>query len=336
MTKLLKSTYLRLSFIFLLILVLIGIANVLISVHYAQLNYEETNQKLNAAVAEHMVAETAPFQDGSVNQDGMNKIMSSMMAANPAIEVYLLDTEGKILSYVAPKKKIKLKTVGLAPIKKFIASDGQEFLKGEDPRHPGSFKIFSAAYVYNDGHLMGYVYIILNGDEYTSVSTSVFEKYLKRIEGSTMLIVFIGAILLALLLIWVSTRYLRTIIKTVKRFKEGDMNARIPTKSGTELNEVALAFNDMAATLVSNIDRLKVVEKMRKEMIANVSHDLRTPLAITQGYIETLLIKPDLSESERQEHLQTALRSTENLKKLVDQLFELSKLESSDIKTILR
>ena len=77
------------------------------------------------------------------------------------------------------------------------------------------------------------------------------------------------------------------------------------------------------------------LENLRKELLANVSHDLRTPLASIQGYLETALNIPDLSETKRTEYLGTALMSTEKLKGLIDELFDLSRLESRDRKPVL-
>lgn len=78
------------------------------------------------------------------------------------------------------------------------------------------------------------------------------------------------------------------------------------------------------------IERLEI-ENMRKELVANVSHDLRTPLASIHGYIETLLMKKGtLTDEQFDKYLGTTLRSTEKLRNLVDELFELSKLESKE------
>ena len=89
----------------------------------------------------------------------------------------------------------------------------------------------------------------------------------------------------------------------------------------------------MADTIVRNMEDIKTMDNLRRELVANVSHDLRTPLATIQGYLETILIKADsLSEEEKKNYLQTILKSTERLKKLVDELFELSKLEAREEK----
>ena len=78
---------------------------------------------------------------------------------------------------------------------------------------------------------------------------------------------------------------------------------------------------------------MRNLEQMRKELIANVSHDLRTPLAYIQGYLETLLMKKDSLDEERfTKYLQTSLTGTERLKNLVDELFELSRIESGSRK----
>ncbi|MEO6357422.1 MAG: ATP-binding protein, partial [Ferruginibacter sp.] len=84
-----------------------------------------------------------------------------------------------------------------------------------------------------------------------------------------------------------------------------------------------------------NIEKLKEVEVLRRELIANVSHDLRTPISIIQGYIETLQMKNDtLTGDERKRYLDIISESTGKLEKLVSELFELSKLEANQVKPV--
>ena len=90
-------------------------------------------------------------------------------------------------------------------------------------------------------------------------------------------------------------------------------------------------------SILKRIDKLnqekQELEQMRRELVANVSHDLRTPLASIHGYIETLLMKKDsLDEETKEKYLNTTLQSTQKLKTLVDELFELSKIESKERK----
>jgi len=118
----------------------------------------------------------------------------------------------------------------------------------------------------------------------------------------------------------------------VQRFKEGDYTARITPENKGDLINLSDNFNSMADQIVENIDQLKSVENLRRELIANISHDLRTPLAIMQGYVETLLMKNnDLSATNREKYLNTVLNSSKKLSGLISQLFEYSKLEAKQI-----
>ncbi len=77
-------------------------------------------------------------------------------------------------------------------------------------------------------------------------------------------------------------------------------------------------------------EKLRSIDKLRKEMIANISHDLRTPLTNLSGYIETLFMRRHtITMPERERFLTIAQQESQRLKKLIDDLFELSKLESN-------
>ncbi len=89
----------------------------------------------------------------------------------------------------------------------------------------------------------------------------------------------------------------------------------------------------MADTIVKNLEEIKTMDSLRRELVANVSHDLRTPLSTIHGYIETLMIKAEsLTNEEREQYLKTVLTSTDRLRTLVEELFELSKLEAKQTK----
>jgi signal transduction histidine kinase len=194
-------------------------------------------------------------------------------------------------------------------------------------------KGFSVAKVYEDSTHRGYIYVILGGEEYENATEFVLGSYMLRLGVRSMTITLIAAALFSLIVIGVLTRNLRKIVNVIRRFKDGDLNARIKFKSKGELGEFADSFNDMADTIVKNIEDIKTMDNLRRELVANVSHDLRTPLATIQGYIETILIKADsLSEDERKKYTQTIFNSTERLKNLVSELFELSKLEARETK----
>ena len=329
-----NSLYLRLSLSFTLILLIVGLAYIIIVTLASNKHFQETTQRLNADVAKYLLEETSPFKDGEVNEEALGVIMHSMMAVNPGIEVYLVQADGEILSYVVLDKNVKLSRISTEPIEEFIETGGEKYILGDDPRNPGEKTIFSATKVIDDGAFLGYIYIVLVSEKYENITAAMSGNYWLRIGANSFLVTLTAAFAVGLFLIWLLTKNLRVVIHTVNKFKEGDLNARIPeSASKGELAVLAGTFNSMSDTIVQNIEELKKVDQLRRELIANVSHDLRNPLAIIHGYIETLLIKKDtLSEEEKQTYLNIVLQSSEKLTHLVGDLFELSKLEVGQVK----
>jgi len=330
-SKIFSSLYWKVSGIFLAFTVVLTIIFIYISVIFSADYNDEAQQKVNGEIAAGAIKEVSPiFIDGKVNKEAISVLMHSMMAVHPSIEVYLLNPTGKILTFVVPEQDVKTETVSLDPIKRFLNRTNDKAIKGDDPRNPDSPKIFSVAEIVENGQMKGYMYIILASTQYTSTMAALENSFILKIGVRTLLIAFLLTSILGLLAIYIITRNLNKIIAAFQRFKAGNHSVRIDMKSGGELANVADTFNSMAETIQQNIIQLKSVEELRKELIANVSHDLRSPIASIQGFAETILLKEkNISEEERKKYLEIILQNSENLSKLVNDLFELSKLESN-------
>ena len=328
-----KSLYWRISFVFTLLLMVVGFAYIIITTIASKNYFLETTQKLNASIADYLIKEAPPFKNGEVNDEALGVIMHSMMAVNPSIEVFLLDPEGEILSFVVLDSKVKLKRVDINPVKEFIKTKGSQFILGDDPRSNGYQTIFSATEVIENEKLLGYVYITLASEKFEEVAAGLLGSYWLKLTLDSFLITMVAALLISLLLTALLTKNLRKIVKTVNKFKDGDLEARIPAlKTNSELSVLASTFNQMADNILHHMDELKKVDSLRRELIANVSHDLRNPLAVINGYVETMMIKGDqITITERENYLKIINDSSEKLTKLVADLFELSKLESGQM-----
>lgn len=326
---------------FILIIILMGASYVLITGYFANKYNQATAQRINANVANHLIEEkfqnASPFlEDGSVNKPLFGDIMHDMMAVNRSIEVYLLDKTGGILYSVVldPSDNSPENKVSLAPIQSFIKSNGQEFILGDDPRNKDAQKIFSAAPYHVDGR-EGFVYIILAGKEFQLISDNLLGQYFVKLGIGATLLTMIFATIIGLLSIWFLTKNLRLMTRTVRKFQEGDLEVRIKNPNNSDIEVFANSFNEMADTIVGNMDKMQSIDTLRRELIANVSHDLRTPLAILKGYIETLQMKRDsLTEEEKQEYLQITHDNVDKLSNLINQLFEYSKLEAEQVSPI--
>ncbi len=329
----LNSLYWRISAVLFVLLLVIGCAFIYLTSYSSQMYFQEANQRLNAGIAEHIVKEVPIFTEtGAVNDRSLEEMFHHVMTLHPAIEIYLLDPQGRILSYFAPDTKIKRKTVSLKPIQSFIKANGKSCVMGDDPRHQVRQKVFSAAAIQKEGKTLGYMYVVLASEELDSVTDILFGTYLMRVGTYSMLVILFGAFAIGLFVIWYLTRNLRKVTEAVQTFKEGNWQSRVQGTMQGEFSLLATTFNEMADTLVTNMEQLKALENLRSELIANISHDLRTPIAIIHGYSETLIMKAEsLTPVEREKYLQVILKNTENLKRLVADLFEFSKLEAKQV-----
>ncbi|MFT6716076.1 MAG: signal transduction histidine kinase [Saprospiraceae bacterium] len=333
MNKIFTSLYWKISFLFLILMLLVGGVYVTVTSMSVNQFYLETKQLLCKDVSHQVIDDVELFKDGALNESGIQHVMMHHMKVNPSAEVYVLDTLGHILTYDAPPEKIKTTQVPVEKIKEYIDNQGEKFLTGTDPRNPEATKIFSACPIIEQDHLKGYVYVILSSEEYENVASSLFTGFMYNVGKKSLLITLLVAIVFGLIAIWYLTKNLRIIQKGVERFEQEDFSNKIKLNSKGEFADLAQTLNNMADTIDGNIKQLKSMESLRKELVANVSHDLRTPLAIIHGYAETLVMKDDtISKEDRVKFLNNILKSTNNLEKLVSELFELSKLESNKIK----
>lgn len=327
-----NKLYWKIFAIFLLIIIILGGIYIFIASQTVVSYFEETNQGLNASVAKHIAEDVQSFVSITANKVEIEKHFHTVMNLNPASEIYLLDNEGSILAYSAPDSVVKRSRISLGPVEKFIAANGTVFVEGDNPRDADSKKAFSAARIERQGVSKGYIYIILGGDQYKSVTAALMNSYKLRIAVASIVFTVFAALVIGLVSFLFITRDLTKIINKVKEFQKGKWNERIHLNSGGDLGLLASTFNSMAETIAENIEEIKAMEQSRLELIANVSHDLRTPLAVVQGYAQTLLLKKSiLTESEKEHYTQVVVKSAVKLKILVDELFELSKLEAKAI-----
>lgn len=327
-----NSLFWKISFVFFLLLASIGLMYTYSSYEYSKNYLEEVNQSLNHDTAKNIVENSTPFYDGKVIKPALDEMFHHVMAINPNLEVYLVDPKGKIIAWYPPEREIALKQINLAPLLQFIKSKEHLYIKGDDPLNPSLQKVFSASPLTMNNMLYAYIYVVLNGEKQQATSDSLFNSYLLKMSTRTMGITLIFAFFIGLIIIRIITNNYSKILTVMQQFRQGDLEARVVCKSMGDEQQLGDMFNEMADILTENIDKLKEVENLRRELIANVSHDLRTPIAIIRGYIETLQMKEEIiTAEERKQYINTVKESSERLERLVNELFELSKLEANQV-----
>lgn len=309
----------------------LGLVFVIITYIVATKYYESSTQLLNKDVAVHIARFTAPFNTHGLDHRKADSVFHDAMVLSPNSEVYFLDTTGKVIDYHASEHRIRQWEVSLEPVRNFIASRGQTYIKAADPRDPEQPKIFSAAEVVRGGRKLGYIYVILASSEARSVAALLLNNHVIVLSIAALICVMALSLLLSFLYVRrIQTRFNR-VVDVLDRFQGGDFEARFQVHAEDSLGPIKSAFNTMADLLVYHINRLTKSEADRKAFIAGITHDIRNPLSIAGGYAETLLIKShggDLAQNQMTDYMQLMLQKVRQVEHLVEQLHELSALES--------
>jgi signal transduction histidine kinase len=322
----------KITGIFTLLLAVLGITYILIASWVSKKTFYEINQQLYGNIALHLANSTHPLKDSKPDTLVTHDIIHSIMVINPSVEVYLLNPEGKIIDFIVPDKSVKKREVDIGAVRKYISDGSKKYVVGDNPKYPERKSIFSAAPIYEQHHLTGYVYAILASEKQDEVVTALNKQFFNSLETDIFFATLFVAFVVGIITFFLITDSICKISFIVKRFKEGDYSARIEGYVKGNLGVLTTTFNEMADTIVHNMDKIKSTDKLRQELIANVSHDLRSPLAIMQGYIETLTIKGNsIPENEKARYLSIILDSSKKLSHLVGQLFEYSKLEANQV-----
>ncbi len=253
---------------------------------------------------------------------------------NPHADIFILDENGKIIASSIKNELVQRHKINIRPILRFLSDNAYDQLPilGDDPTHSFQKKIFSATRISMGSMGNGYLYVTLASSRNDLGTNSILNSYILRSASLSILITVLFAAAVGLVLFFFLTKRIQTMTTALRRFTTGEFNRRLPVQSSDELSEMAKAFNFMAETIETNMQQLHTNDRQRRELIANISHDLRSPLSSIQGYLETILMKQkELPAEQQKEFLEITQRNVIHLNRLVNQLFELSKLDSNEV-----
>lgn len=316
--------------------VLLGWLQVKTSTQYSQ----SVIQQLSSGLAQH-INQTYPLleQDG-LNKESVRKLFDNLMAVNPSVEVYVLDKQGRIIGDGAPEGHIKRQKINLDPI--YSALDGGKLpLYGDDPRSLSGEKVFSVAPMLRDGEVEGYLYVILLGEAYNHLASDAQFNTILKISLLLIAVICLSGLIMGWLAFRWVTRPLRQLSQQVKALETGGMDemqalAALPLGSqndADELTQLRQGVILMARRISEQWHSLTQQDQLRREFVANISHDLRTPLTSLHGYLESLsVMSASLSDTEKKRYLEIALAQSQKVGALAQSLFELARLEYGVVK----
>ena len=328
----------RLSLVFCTLLLLCCAALAWIQMRSTVLHEQETVQRLSRGLAEH-IARSGELMDARGMRNGeVRALFGKLMAVNPSVEVYLLDDQGRILGHDAPDGHLKRDRVALGPIQALLRNDPLPIL-GDDPRSLRARKVFNAAPLWVQGRQAGYIYVVLVGEQREALAANIAAgTTLHTTLWSLAIVAVVGLIAGLFAFGWV-TRPLRRLTRRIQSFDVDAAQpdtplpvAPVPAGERDELAILQHSFGHMAQRIGEQWQQLRQQDLQRRELVANISHDLRTPLSSLHGYLETLVLKDaTLSADERQRYLGIALSQSHKVGRLAQALFELARLEHGGV-----
>jgi signal transduction histidine kinase len=151
----------------------------------------------------------------------------------------------------------------------------------------------------------------------------------RRLQLQALAVALVVAALSGLFVMGWLSRRIEQLSRGVEAFAAGDLNRRVPARSPDELGRLGRRFNEMGERLATLVAELQQKESFQRQLIANISHDLRTPMTSLRGYVDILSNpKAPLPGRERARYLEIIAANLDHLDKLVEQLLQLSRLDA--------
>ena len=332
----LRALHARLALALLALLLATGVVNIVSTSLTTQLYRREATQQAHLGLADNiarMKQDRLVGESGEIRREGLDELFHWMMVVNPAVDFYVLDLDGHVVGFDPSSGDLARDRIDLEPIRRLLTEPGRLPVEGEDPRSADETAIFSVSPIPVSGKPSGYLYIVFDDEPFGSLTEGLRRSYILRWSSWAGLAYLTLALVAGFLLFRTFTRPLRHLSERMSGFlhREDEVASPLEEDPRTEFEILEESFEEMTRRIERQMEEIEAMASSRGELISNVSHDLRTPIALLQGYLETLNLKEGaLSREERAEYLKIAHRQSERLGTLVNELFELTKLESYD------
>jgi signal transduction histidine kinase len=250
---------------------------------------------------------------------------SKMMDAN----VFITDAEGNLITFSSPygdaMSDINVKGSSQVTVSSAVMS---EIKKGTNYQDLGLLGgLYTREYLtqaspiteYNSKTVIGAVFVSSRSDVLTSFISQLVRTYV---------FCLIIALAFAFVAIYLMTKRLvsplRQMSAAAKSFAKGEFSIRVPIRDNDEVGQLAVSFNNMAASLTT-------LEDMRRSFVANVSHELKTPMTSIAGFIDGIL-DGTIPPEKQNYYLRIVSDEVKRLSRLVRQFLDIARIEAGEIK----
>ncbi len=279
--------------------------------------------------------------------DEFRQFLRNLVLFEPDTQLYLLDTQGTVLSSTGSARLPPGFKVALGPVLEAAGGDDMPYVMGDDPERMDANAVIAArplrrAAINKDPRAAGYLYLVCHHPVLSEGRLRVFGSTFARPALGAIVAVVLLATLLAAWIIATVTRPLRQLTEAVATLSsvgleggaQGAPQIHLPPRTPDEFGQLTAAFEHMLETVRLQWSALRRLDHFRREGVSNLSHDLRSPLTATVACLETLDARwaRDTQRDADRELVAMALRNTRNAARLVQSLGDLAQLDEPEFK----
>ncbi len=305
-----------------------------VRMYYVDLVYQQSGGFLDRLL------ETTPdvWQQYEANKLGFSEFLQTVSLYSPNTGLYLLDNEGRVLATSGEGKLFwSSYKVDLATVRASQIEAPNRPIYADDPDIRDAKCIVAAREVKVDGNTRGWLYVVARSADLGAQLPNLLKFYAIQTSVKVGLLVLAIAVMLTMAMVAVLTRPLVGLTRVAEQIKHSGFQPNLSEElfphceRNDEIGRLSRSFRDMFVRLKLEMQRVTRTDVMRREMVASVSHDLRTPLTALMGQLETVRMKAStLSTQERTDMLDRALLNAQHMRRLTESLAELGKLENPE------
>ena len=297
----------------------------------------EFDQTVNHDLARSYLEASPLLQGAPLSTEKMMGVLVELARINQSIDLYILDADGAILAASVAQEQLARRRIALDPVTAFLGGTAALPILGDDPRDGRGRQVFSAARISSPDSAARYLYVVLHRRQHGTSADQLKATYAINEGVGALVAAVVLAVGASLIFLRLLTRRLAVLGSAMEHFRHTDFT-QLPSASPSrddprsdEIDHLNRLFLELASRVRGQMAELQRTDEMRREFLANVSHDLRTPLTILQAHLETLTGKEGLSAQEQRAFLGVAAMQCRRLVHLVQQLLEIAKLEALQV-----
>ncbi|MBP5164693.1 MAG: HAMP domain-containing histidine kinase [Lachnospiraceae bacterium] len=175
------------------------------------------------------------------------------------------------------------------------------------------------------------VYMRVKGQGIADLFSGPDEDFFRDVGASIIIILSLTSLVLIIWIYGGLVSRIRMLSKAAKRIEEGDLDFSIESKGGDEIDDLAASFEEMRAHLKADSEKIVKLEDDRRQLLTNVTHDLKGPLTSISGYAEGLYDGVANTEEKKLRYLRTIMEKAKDMDSLLAQLSLFSKIDSDGL-----